>query len=157
MRTLKVLLTFVLLSLTAQALARQTVTSGAMVDMLQRMQGKWKTECAVIGDTSRQQHLSVTFTHMVVSRQEFSDTECRLERQRLQRRYRFTLTDTVITTGGERAYALNLAEDGADEGRESGWFNLIRVDAGKLLLGDPEFSPTQTRPNRLDHSTVFAR
>lgn len=154
----KVLVAWVLVSLAATAYARQSVSPGAVVDVLQRMQGSWKTECTAIENAGRQQHLTVTFTHITVSRREFSGTECRVERQRSQRRYRFTLTEPVITTGGDRAYALNLSEDVvAGSGVEPFQLNLIRVEAGKLVLGDPEFSPARVRPDRLDHRTVFTR
>ncbi len=153
----KALIALVLVSLAATAAARQSVSPGAAVDVLQRMQGRWKTECAANENASQQKHLAVTFTHMVVSDREFTDRECRIEHQRSQRRFRFTLTEPVITTGGERAYALNLSEDAAGSGVEPFQLNLVRVEAGKLVLGDPEFSPAGVRPIGLDYRTVFIR
>lgn len=146
-----------LLLLSPVVAARQSVSPGAVVDVLQRMQGKWKTECTADNDISRQQHLAVTFTHIEVSRTEFSDSECRLERQRLKTRFRFTLTEPIITQNGDRAFALNLIEEAGTEGSDAARLNLIRVAAGKLVLGDPEFSPTQKRPSHLDYRTVFTR
>ena|SRR5687768_16415906 len=141
--------------------ASERLESAEVLDMLQRMQGRWRSECRPV-DTGpnhgyQQTRLVVSFTHFTFSTIEYANAQCLTERSRWQAKYRFILGSPLQTHDGKVAFDVDFSSEGATGTGALYSHNLVHVQSGILLLGRTPVTPSKERSQQLDYSAVFSR
>lgn len=134
----------------------------AVLDMLQRIQGRWRSECRPLDAGARygyqQTRLVVSFTHFTFSTVEYANAQCLIERSRWLAKYRIVLGSPLLTRDGKTAFAIDFSTAEDPAGLASLYpHNLVHQDSGLLLFGLAPATPSSERLESLDYSVVFRR
>lgn len=142
--------------------ASERLESAEVLDMLQRMQGRWRSECRPVdagpNHGYQQTRLVVSFTHFTFSTIEYANAQCLIERSRWQAKYRFILGAPMQTHDGKVAFAIDFSSSGGAAGTGTLYpHNLVHAQSGVLLLGRTPATHSKERSQHLDYSVVFSR
>lgn len=156
------LLGFPALLLAFPALASERLEQDEVLDMLQRIQGRWRSECRPLDSGARhgyqQTRLVVSLTHFTFSTVEYANAQCLTERSRWQAKYRFVLGGPLQTRDGKVAFAIDFAAGETPTGAGTLYpYNLVHYDSGQLRLGQSPVAPSRERLQQLDYSLTFTR
>lgn len=133
---------------------------GPALNMLQQMQGAWRSDChaMVSGSRYREIRLQVNFTHFIVTAEEFAEPDCRIMRATHKARYHFILRDPFVTLKNIEVFAIDfLPEELSPEIAPLHPLNIIKYESGTLRLGSPPAVETPARLQLLDHELMFSR
>lgn len=144
------------------ALASEREEHEDVLDMLQRIQGRWRSECRPLEAGARfgyqQTRLVVSFTHFTFSTVEYANAQCLTERSRWQVKYRFVLGNPLETSDGKVAFAIDFAASENSAGASRLYpHNIVHYDSGQLRLGLAPVAPSKERLRQLDYSLTFSR
>jgi hypothetical protein len=142
--------------------ASERLEKDEVLDMLQRIQGRWRSECRPVDSGAhygyQQTRLVVSFTHFTFSTIEYANAQCLTERSRWQAKYRFVLGGSLLTGDGKVAFAIDFsASEGPAPAGTLYPLNLVHYQSGVLRLGLAPANPSQERLQQLDYSLAFAR
>jgi hypothetical protein len=144
------------------AAAGPRLEADQVLDMLQKIQGRWRSECrpadAGINGSYQQTRLVVSYTHFTFSTVVYANEKCLTERSRWQAKYRFVLGSPVETRDGKMAFAIDFSSPEDPSGMGNLYpQNIVHYDSGVLHLGRAPALPSQERLQNLDYALPFTR
>lgn len=148
------------LSICSPAALAQMSEPGPGLNMLQQIQGAWRSECHALVSGSRYQEvrLQVNFTHFIWKFEEFAEPDCRITRATHKARYRFVLRDPFVTLKNIEVFAIDLRpEEISSAITPLHTLNIVKYENGTLRLGAPPATETQERLQLLDRDLIFSR
>jgi len=142
--------------------ADERLDAAQVLDMLQRIQGRWRSDCRPVDDGPghgyQQTRLVVSFTHFTFSTIEYANAQCLTERSRWQAKYRFVLGSPLQTRDSKVAFAIDFSSGEIPSAVETLYpNNLVYSQSGVLLLGQAPLNPSTERLQQLDYSRAFSR
>lgn len=152
-------LVVVIASVCVPAFAQMT-KPGPSLNMLQQIQGSWRSGClaAETGSRYQQTKLAVSFTHFTFRVDEFAEPDCRVSRSTVKSRYRFVLRDPLTTPSNTDVFAIDFLAEDVPSGSSALYpLNIIQYESGTLRLGAPPLLEVEERLQRLDRELVFSR
>lgn len=138
----------------------QLTKPGPSLNMLQQIQGSWRSDCLAVATGARYQQtkLVVSFTHFTFTLDEFSEPDCRVSRSTAKSRYRFVLRDPLTTPSNIDVFAIDFLAEDVPSGSSALYpLNIIQYESGTLRLGAPPLLEVEERLQRLDRELVFSR
>ena len=157
MKVIALILSLALCSFSAQA---QISEPGPGLNILQQMQGAWRSKCHALVSGSRYQEirLQVSFTHLTVTADEFEEPDCLIKRATHNARYRFILRDPFVTLKNIPVFAIDFRPEEISPGiAPLHALNIVQYESGTLRLGSPPAVETQDRLQLLDRELIFFR
>ncbi|MBC6906759.1 hypothetical protein DWB84_15000 [Saccharophagus sp. K07] len=151
---------WLLILLSAPVYAQVLTGPGTQLDVLQKIQGRWRSDCHPVEAGPRYGYqrinLTVNFTHFKFSVDEFPSAECATPRSTTESRFRFALREPIVARDGTPAFAIDFAADGAVK-MNLYPLNIIHYKAGTLRLGEPPVVEIEDRLQELDRELIFKR
>jgi hypothetical protein len=133
---------------------------GPALNMLQQMQGVWRSNCQpfISGARYQQTKLVVSFTHFAFTTDEFAEPDCRIKRASHKARYRFILRDPFVTLTNIEVFAIDFRPEEISSGISLLHpQNIVKYESGTLRLGSPPVAETEERLQLLDRELIFSR
>lgn len=133
---------------------------GPALNMLQQMQGTWRSPChpVVSGSRYQQIRLVVSFTHFVFTTDEFAEPDCLIKRATHKARYRFILRDPFVTLANTEVFAIDFLPVETPSGAPTLYLqNIVKYENGTLRLGSPPVTEMSERLQLLDRELIFSR
>lgn len=135
---------------------------GQHLDVLQKIQGRWKSDCHPVEAGPRYGYqrinLIVTFTHFKFSIDEYPAADCMVKRSTSDSHFRYVLRGPVFARDGTPAFAVDFAVEAEKAGHMKLYpFNILNYKAGVLRLGEPPVVETTDRLQELDPNLQFTR
>jgi hypothetical protein len=151
-----------LCGMSAATVAQTFSSPGPALNMLQQIQGGWRSSChpqpAALGSGFQQIRLTVQFTHFTFLTEEFDEPDCRIKRAGNKSRYRFALREPFVTESQEKVFAIDFQPEEISPGVSPIYpLNIVSYKSGKLYLGEPSASDVQERLQKLDRAVFFSR
>lgn len=158
----KFALGLLLCGINVAAFAQTLSGPGPALNMLQQIQGAWRSSChpqpEKLGSGFQEIRLTVSFTHFTFSTEEFDEPDCLVKRHSSKSRYRFVLRDPLITQSREPAFAVDFQVEEIPPGiAPIHPANILSYKSGNLYLGESTTADAQERLQKLDQAVFFSR
>ena len=145
------------------ASAQSYAEPGPGLNMLQHIQGRWRSPCRPVDDGPdfgyEQINLSVNFTHFTVVTEVFENSRCLVKKASHTLRYRFILREPIQTPSGEDVFGIDFRPEDADVMGHHLLhpLNIVSYKSGTLRLGEPPVVESAERLQKLDRELIFSR